>query len=53
MCIRDSFKTIQQNLQDMRDKTKPLDVSSLNIDTSDNTLIVLMGNDNSPIPFFG
>ena len=29
------------------------DLSSLNIDTGDNTLIVLMGNDDSPIPSFG
>ena len=29
------------------------DLSSLRIDTGDNTLIVLMGNDNSPIPSFG
>ena len=28
-------------------------LSSLNIDTGDNTLIVLMGNDDSPIPSFG
>ena len=29
------------------------DLSSLRIDTGDNTLIVLMGNDDSPIPSFG
>ena len=29
------------------------DFSSLRIDTGDNTLIVLMGNDDSPIPSFG